>query len=195
MGQFPTNPGYITRAQTWIPTNSINPKSAWLFENQSGSLGTNLTGSVVYVGTAGTVKVIVAGTLGKTATVTKFTLISGGTGYTSATDVATTPTNNLAPSEGKQLTFDITASAGVITALGLNEHGIDYRIGDIITIAQVGSGLNATIRVDEIRGYLPESSDGIEFKNVAAGTILPVVVDYVLVPSNGNAASDIIVGK
>ena len=109
--------------------------------------------------------------------------------------MATTPTNNLAPSEGKQLTFDITASAGVITALGLNEHGIDYRIGDIITIAQGGSGLNATIRVDEIRGYLPESSDGIEFKNVAAGTILPVVVDYVLVPSNGNAASDIIVGK
>jgi len=194
MGQFPTNPGYITRAQTWIPTNTINSPSAWLFENQSGTLGTNLTGSVVYVGTAGTVKVIVAGTLGKTATVTKFTLISGGTGYTSATGVATTPTNKLAPSEGKQLTFDITASAGVITGLGINEHGIDYRIGDIITIAQVGSGLNATIRVDEIRGYLPESNDGIEFKNVAAGTILPVVVDYVLVPSSG-AATDIIVGK
>jgi len=104
MGQFPTNPSYITRAQTWIPTNSINPKSAWLFENQSGSLGTNLTGSVVYVGTAGTVKVIVAGT----------------------------------PD--------------------------------------------------------PETADGIEFKNVAAGTILPVVVDYVLVPSSG-AATDIIVGK
>tara|TARA_R100001480_G_scaffold60122_4_gene72746 strand:- start:984 stop:1298 length:315 start_codon:yes stop_codon:yes gene_type:complete len=104
MGQFPTNPSYITRAQTWIPTNSINPKSAWLFENQSGSLGTNLTGSVVYVGTAGTVKVIVAGT----------------------------------PD--------------------------------------------------------PEAADALEFKNVAAGTILPVVVDYVLVPSSG-AATDIIVGK
>ena len=194
MGQFPTEPGYITRSQTWIPTNTISSPSAWLFENQSGTLGTNLTGSVVYVGTAGTVKVIVAGTLGKTATVTQFTLISGGTGYTTATGVATTPANNLTPSEGTQLTFDITASAGVITALGINEHGIDYRIGDIITIAQGGSGLNATIRVDEIRGYLPESSDAIEFKNVAAGTILPVVVDYVLIPSSG-AATDIIVGK
>lgn len=105
MGQFPTDSSYITRAQTWIPTNTINPKSAWLFENQSGSLGTNLTGSVVYVGTAGTVRVIVAGT----------------------------------PN--------------------------------------------------------PQISDALEFKNVAAGTILPVVVDYVLIPSNGSAATDIIVGK
>jgi len=194
MGQFPTNPSYITRAQTWIPTNTINSPSAWLFENRSGTLGTNLTGSVVYVGTAGTVKVIVAGTLGETATVTQLTLLSGGTGYTTATGVATTPTNNLTPSEGKQLTVDITASAGVITAVSVNAAGTGYRAGDIITIAQGGSGLDATVRVDEIKGLLPTTADGIEFKNVAAGTILPVVVDYVLVPSSG-AATDIIVGK
>ncbi len=104
MGQFPTNESYITKAQVWVPTNNINFKSAWLFENQSGSLGTNLTGSVVYVGTAGTVKVIVSGTED------------------------------------------------------------------------------------------PKLSNAIVFKNVAAGTILPVVVDYVLIPSSG-AATDIVVGK
>ena len=78
---------------------------AWFFENQSGPLGTNLTGSVVYVGTAGTVKVILSGYAG-----------------------------------------------------------------------------------------IPTAADAIEFKNVPAGTILPVVVDYVLIPA-ANAAADIVIGK
>ena len=105
MGQFPINVSFITRAQTWAPTNNINALPAWTFENQSGTLGTNLTGSVVYVGTAGTVKVILSGYAG-----------------------------------------------------------------------------------------IPTAADAIEFKNVPAGTILPVVVDYVLIPAAA-AATDLVVGK
>jgi len=105
MGQFPTLDSFISRGQTWIPTANIDSRSAWFFENQSGTLGTNLTGSVVYVGTAGTVKVILSGYAG-----------------------------------------------------------------------------------------IPTAADAIEFKNVPAGTILPVVVDYVLIPA-ANAAADIVIGK
>ena len=105
MGQFPTLDSFMSRGQTWAPTLNIDPRSAWLFENQSGTLGTNLTGSVVYVGTAGTVKVILSGYAG-----------------------------------------------------------------------------------------IPTAADAIEFKNVPAGTILPVVVDYVLIPAAA-AATDLVVGK
>ena len=40
-----------------VPVSS----SAWLFENQSGTLGTNLNGSVIYVGGAGDITVILSG--------------------------------------------------------------------------------------------------------------------------------------
>ena len=29
MGQFPINESFITRAQTWAPTNNINALPAW----------------------------------------------------------------------------------------------------------------------------------------------------------------------
>tara|TARA_B100000768_G_C11250411_1_gene363859 strand:- start:825 stop:1403 length:579 start_codon:yes stop_codon:yes gene_type:complete len=192
MGQFPTNPSYITRAQTWAPTNNINPKSAWLFENQSGTLGTNLTGSSVYVGVTGTVRVIIAGTVGAQNTVTNLTLVSGGTGYTTANGVATTVTSIVPASNGAGLTVDITAAGGVITAAVINAAGTNYGLGDIITVT--GGGANATFRVDGVRSLNPTAADAIEFVGAQAGSILPVVVDYVLIPA-ANAATDLIVGK
>ena len=87
MGQFPTLDSFMSRGQTWIPTANIDSRSAWFFENQSGTLGTNLTGSSVYVGVTGTVRVIIAGTVGAQNTVTNLTLVSGGTGYTTANGV------------------------------------------------------------------------------------------------------------
>ena len=78
MGQFPTLSNFISRALDYTPTDTIDARSAWLFENQSGTLGTNLTGSSVYVGVTGTVRVIVSGTVGIQNTVTNLTLISGG---------------------------------------------------------------------------------------------------------------------
>jgi hypothetical protein len=194
MGQFPTNPGYITRAQTWIPTNNINPKSAWLFENQSGTLGTNLTGSVVYVGTAGTVKVIVSGTSSNTisGSVLTLELTSAGTGYTAgATNIPITGIST--SSEGLVILIDTVNGGGGLTAFTIEEAGKGYTVGQTFTVP--GGDNNATFRINKVSPTTPVASQALEFKNVAAGTILPVVVDYVLVPSNGNAASDIIVGK
>ena len=192
MGQFPINDSFITRGQTWIPTNNIDSRSAWLFENQSGTLGTNLTGSSVYVGVTGTVRVIIAGTVGAQNTVTNLTLVSGGTGYTTANGVATTVTSIVPASNGAGLTVDITAAGGVITAAVINAAGINYGLGDIITVT--GGGANATFRVDGVRGLNPTAADAIEFVGAQAGSILPVVVDYVLIPGAA-AATDLIVGK
>lgn len=63
----------------------------------------------------------------------------GGTGYTTASAVATTG------GTGVGLTVDITAVAGVVTVVVINNPGIGYTIGDIITIS--GGAANATFNV------------------------------------------------
>ena len=192
MGQFPTLDSFMSRGQVWLPTNNINPKSAWLFENRSGTLGTNLTGSAVYVGTTGTVRAIVAGTVGAQNTVTAISLISGGTGYTGATGVATTVSSIVPASSGTGLTVTTVVGAGLITSGTIVAAGINYAVGDIITIT--GGGGNATFRVDSVRSLEVTAADAIDFVGALAGTILPVVVDYLLIPGAG-AASNLVVGK
>ena len=191
MGQFPTLDSFISRGLAYTPTNTIDSRSAWLFENQSGTLGTNLTGSSVYVGVTGTVRVIIAGTVGAQNTVTNLTLVSGGTGYTTANGVATTVTSIVPASNGAGLTVDITAAGGVITAAVINAAGTNYGLGDIITVT--GGGANATFRVDGVRSLDPTAADAIEFVGAQAGSILPVVVDYVLL--TGTTATNLVVGK
>jgi hypothetical protein len=182
----------MSRGQTWAPTPNIDSRSAWFFENQSGALGTNLTGSSVYVGVTGTVRVIIAGTVGAQNTVTNLTLVSGGTGYTTANGVATTVTSIVPASNGAGLTVDTTAAGGIITSVIINAAGANYGLGDIVTVA--GGGVNATFRVDGVTSLNPTAADAIEFVGAQAGSILPVVVDYVLIPG-ANAATNLIVGK
>jgi len=191
MGQFPTLDSFISRGLAYTPTNTIDSRSAWLFENQSGTLGTNLTGSSVYVGVTGTVRAIISGTVGAQNTVTNLTLVSGGTGYTTANGVATTVTSIVPASNGAGLTVDITAAGGVITVAVINAAGANYGLGDIITVT--GGGANATFRVDNIRSLDPTAADAIEFVGAQAGSILPVVVDYVLL--TGTTATNLVVGK
>jgi len=69
--------------------------------------------------------------------------LAGGTGYNTATAVATTTTGN-----GAGLTVDITASGGVITAVVINADGSGYAVGDTITIT--GGGGDATIDVSAV---------------------------------------------
>ena len=69
--------------------------------------------------------------------------LSGGTGYNTATGVATTSNGS-----GTGLTVDITASGGVITAVAINVDGSGYVVGDTITIT--GGGGNATIDVSAV---------------------------------------------
>ena len=69
--------------------------------------------------------------------------LAGGTGYNTATAVATTSSGN-----GAGLTVDITASGGVITAVVINADGSGYAVGDTITIT--GGGGDATIDVSAV---------------------------------------------
>jgi hypothetical protein len=61
--------------------------------------------------------------------VSTYTANGLGTGYTTATGVATTSAGG-----GTGLTVDITDTAGVITAIAINNAGTGYEVGDTITI-------------------------------------------------------------
>jgi hypothetical protein len=193
MGQFPTNSSFISRALAYTPTNTIDPRSAWLFENQSGTLGTFLSGSSVYVGVTGTVRGIIAGTEGVQGTAVLLgTIITAGTGYTTAVGLTTTVTSIVPSSAGTGCTVDITAVAGAVTIVTINAGGQQYAIGDILTIVQGNS--DCTIRIDAVQSLPPVAGDAIEFLGAQAGTILPVVFDYILIPGAA-AATNLIVGK
>ena len=69
--------------------------------------------------------------------------LAGGTGYNTATAVATTSSGS-----GVGLTVDITASGGVVTAVVINADGSGYAVGDTITIT--GGGADATIDVSAV---------------------------------------------
>jgi len=196
MGQFPTLDSFISRGLAYTPTNTIDARSAWLFENQSGTLGTNLTGSSVYVGTTGTVKVIIAGTVASTGggvtSITFNTPGNGGAGYVTGNGLVTVVRGGVKVSTG--LTVDIIAVAGVITQITVNAPGTNYTIGEKILVMQTGSDDGASFFVSSVTSNIPGAGDAVEFVNAQAGSILPVVVDYILIPA-ANAATDLVVGK
>jgi hypothetical protein len=197
MGQFPTLDSFISRGLAYAPTNTIDARSAWLFENQSGTLGTNLTGSSVYVGTTGTVKVVISGTVASTGggvtSITFNTPANGGTGYVTGNGLVTVVVRGgVKVSTG--LTVDIIAVAGVITQITVNAPGTNYTIGEKILVMQTGSDDGASFFVSSVTSNIPGAGDAVEFVNAQAGSILPVVVDYILIPA-ANAATDLVVGK
>jgi len=132
-------------------------------------------------------------------------LISGGTGYTTGTGVATTG------GAGTGLTVNILAvDGGVITSFEVNAVGSGYAVGNTITIST--GGANATFTVTNIdipytqeRGCciyvgaaagLPtlnvtmESGNSVSFNTISAGTILPILITRVNTPGLG--ANDVI---
>lgn len=192
MANFKFDTGFMAKAQTWSPTNNINPLPAWEFMNQTGTLGTFLAGSVVYVGVTGRVKVIPAGTVAP-FTISKFdALNNGGIQYTDSTALATTG------GSGTGLTVNITAAGSgnqEILTIAVNNAGSGYQNGDIIEVVESGQGgINQARYRLEFSAGLPTAADAVEFVGAQAGSILPILVDYVLVPSTG-AATDLIVGR
>ncbi len=192
MGLFRTQDSIIGKAMPLTAglVGAPNALPAWVFENQTGVLGTYLNSSVLYVGVSGDISVILPGT--SLNSVNTFSLISGGTGYTNGaqTNLATTCPNNLASG----LTIDATVAGNAITnpTIG-NSAGSGYNVGDIVTITGAG-GSNATISITAVNNGVPISAQAITFKGVQAGTILPVAVDYVTALATVTAA-DIIVGR
>ena len=100
MGLFRISDSIIGRAMplTASLVGAPNALPAWVFENQTGTLGTYLNSSVLYVGVSGDVSVILPGT--SLNSVSTLSLTFGGTGYTNGAqaNLATTCLNNLASS-------------------------------------------------------------------------------------------------
>ena len=179
MGQFGNQPDFATNSiKATAPSDTIDTT-------------TFLGGSVIYIGDNTTVgsdlKVITTGTVGPSV-VSTFSSPgyagSKGTGYATATAVATTGGN------GTGLTVDITASSGSVQTVVVNVAGAGYLSGDLITIA--GGGTNAVFRVEATPG-LPTVAQAITFTNVVQGEWFSVVVDYVL--SDATTVSNLVAGK
>ena len=289
MGQYPITAGVFGKALAIPGTgngSTITTPSAWLFENQSGTLGTNYNSSQVYVGVTGDVVAILSDTVGAQDTVTglnlqavftganpSYTGFAAGSGYDAATNVATTVTSSVHKSPANQptgLTVDITVpvpaaianpttagtgyNAGAVTSTAVNPSvgtgitgtvtvtanevtgftftsggtgyvigdvvtldqdgsgnnatitltevtngavtavtignaaGANYSVGDIITVAQGGSGLDCKLVIASVNSLLPVVGDAVTFKDVQAGSILPVAIDYVVAcPTNSVA--------
>jgi len=73
---------------------------------------------------------------------------AGGTGYTTATDVATTSNG-----DGIGAIVDIVAVAGVVTAITVTDAGEDYVAGDILTITGGGGNCTFTIKSSDMQNY------------------------------------------
>ena len=71
-------------------------------------------------------------------------------------------------------------SFGEVTKAVVSDAGTNYSVGDIITIVQAGTTSDATYTITSTASLLPTAADKVSFTNLTPGTILPVVVDYVL---------------
>ena len=164
MGQYSITAGTFGKALAVTPVaiGALDARSAWEFENQSGNLGNNYTGSQIYVGGTGNVDVILAGVVGAQDTVTGLNLtpifpanpsypgFSGGTGYTTGVGLATSVTSLVHKSPANQpagLTVDITAN--VMATVGTA--GLNYTNGAFTITAQ---GIEGTIGVNAGTGAI-----------------------------------------
>ena len=175
MGQYGNQPDFGTEAVSITPNDVI-------------SFATNLNQSCLYVGVAGDIKVILSSATGIQGVVSSLNTINAGTGYANATGAAVTPTSGL----GVGMLVNVVTAAGVITSVAINSAGSGYRNGDVITV--VGGNADATFRINVIDA-LPTEADSVIFKNVPAGSILPVIVNYVLATGTAATAGDIIALK
>ena len=198
MGLFRTSDSIIGRAMplTAALVGAPNALPAWVFENQTGTLGTYLNSSVLYVGVSGDISVILPGlTLGDAEEFRWGAIVPGtseGTGYTVAGTVLTTEcSNNLATG----LTLEITGvgGGGEVQSVDIVAGGSGYNVNDIVTIVD-GANKTAKIKVNKVGSGTPISAQAITFKGVPAGTILPVAVDYVTALATVTA-TDIIIGR
>jgi len=175
MSKFGIDTGIAGKAMRAVgKTGTPNALPAWVFENQTGDLGTNLNGSLVWCGVAGSLNVIPTGvSLNGVKSVTQS---SGGTNYTAGTRT-TTCSNNMA----QGLTVDITVSGGLVQTVSVNAIGSGYNVGDIITIVQAGrpnGSLDAKAVVTKVVAGVPVAAQSVEFK-VQAGQYLPIAIDYI----------------
>ena len=106
----------FSRSLAITPNDTINPLPAWEFMNQTGTLGTNLRGSLIYVGgTTGNsnVSVITAGTVGIQDRITALTQLTNGSGYYVGAAIGTTRTSIVPTSVGPKVSSGLTVSIAI----------------------------------------------------------------------------------
>ena len=161
MGLFPINGSTIGKALAITPNNTIDARSAWLFENQTGTLGTNLNSSVLYIGVTGDINCILSGVVGVQGTVTaldatdpygsnpSYNALSNGSGYATANGLLTSVTSTVPKSPAKQptgLTVDITVTLPTAT---LSAAGTGYSAGAIDSVTGgTGTGIEGTVTIN-----------------------------------------------
>tara|TARA_B100000780_G_scaffold158759_1_gene110990 strand:- start:53 stop:631 length:579 start_codon:yes stop_codon:yes gene_type:complete len=192
MGLFRTTDSYIGRAMplTAALVGAPNALPGWVFENQTGVLGTYLNSSVLYVGVSGDISVILPGT--SLNSVSTLSLLSGGTGYTNGAQVNIPTLCSSSLASGLTINATVVGNAITVPTIG-NSAGSGYNVGDIVNINGAG-GTNATVTITAVNKGVPISAQAIVFKAVPAGTILPVAVDYITA-IGALAVADIIIGR
>ena len=152
MGLFRTSDTIITQAMplTAAMIASIDARPAWLFQNQSGTLGTNLDSSVVYCGVMpanASISAIMPGVVSQS--VATFTLTSGGSGYQESGSANIVTASFF--TKGTGLTVDITAP---VPSTNASTPGTGYSVGTF-TVAQAGglSGTIDTVNAGAITGF------------------------------------------
>jgi hypothetical protein len=171
--------GNFSRSLSVTPNDTINTLPAWEFMNQTGSLGNNLRGSLIYVGgtaAASNVSVITAGTVGIQNRVVSLTLTNGGSGYAvppanpqGTTYTSVVPTS-IGPKVASGLTVNITVPVPTTNTL---VPGTGYSVAPF-TVLQ-GGGLSGNIlSVNGTGGILTfEITDG--GVGYAVGDVLTIV--------------------
>ena len=156
MGIYKVTNGSVGKALPITATDTITSPSAWLFENQTGTLGNNLTGSLIYSGSGGNISVILADTIGEQGVVTSlntdgtftganpyYTGFVAGSGYVTEaginTTVVTTVPNSPATVPGG-LSVDITVVMPTTNAI---TPGNGYSV-NAFTVAEAG-GLSGNV--------------------------------------------------
>ena len=170
MGLFPINGSTIGKALPLTAvggagvaniSDTLDSRSAWLFENQTGTLGTNLNSSVLYVGVTGDINCILSGVVGVQGTVTaldatdpygsnpSYNALSNGSGYVTANGLLTSATSSVPKSPAKQptgLTVDITVTLPTAT---LSAAGTGYSAGAIDSVTGgTGTGIEGTVAIN-----------------------------------------------
>lgn len=199
MGQYSITAGTFGKALavTPIAIANLDARSAWEFENQSGTLGNNYTGSQLYVGGAGNVDVILDGVVGAQDTVAGLNLLPifrganpsytgfvAGTGYFTADGLATTVVTTVPNSPATVptgLTVDI-----VVNVPGTNAFtpGTNYTAGPYeVTGGTAGaSGLSGNIT-----GVDAGAITGFDITNGGQGYTTGDVLTIIKAGSDDNA--------
>jgi hypothetical protein len=200
MSKFPIDTGIAGKAMaaTGI-VGTPNGIPAWPFENQTGTYGNLLNGSVVWYNalteTGAQIRVIPAGTSKASLEVktnADFTILTAGSGYTGNTELNTTDSN---PRSGTLVKVKLTVDgSGVVTAVEVTDGGSGLQVGDILTVDEAGRAVGSTdctLKITKVQRGIPTVDEAVEFKVQGCG-VLPIAIDYIAALNNITATELVI---